>query len=335
MPDFAGRVYGIFVGCGGLFEDGILICVPLWIELLFGEAGILTLIIDDGEQLPQTQQQQAEQNNASNNDENNDKNGQRRRAIFLLLDPNRQIVCAIVVVQEIECAVVGRINKLTLIPCLAVRNVQHRQLLYWNNCEWTFGTFGLVIRAGPPLLAHHTRLVFNAFRWTSRADVAERSRIRLILGIRMTVAFPANTVSMSVTDLPVLGQATIRTEWTFARGSRVAFFAMTNSAIASAVTATQLTIVTRAIEVVTLTELATDNLFGIRSREARTYAAFANATARTTQTVVVFSAFSFQCDSGFTSTHTFTTFANIIVEALANAANQISVAITLRCIDND
>lgn len=44
---------------------------------------------------------------------------------FLLLDPDSQIVCAVVVVQEIECTVVFRIDKLTLVPILGVRDVQN------------------------------------------------------------------------------------------------------------------------------------------------------------------------------------------------------------------
>lgn len=44
---------------------------------------------------------------------------------FLLLDPDSQIVCTVVVVQEIECAVVFRIDKLTLVPILGVRDVQN------------------------------------------------------------------------------------------------------------------------------------------------------------------------------------------------------------------
>lgn len=44
---------------------------------------------------------------------------------FFFFDPNSQVIGTVVVVEEIECAVVFRINKLAFVPILGIGNVQN------------------------------------------------------------------------------------------------------------------------------------------------------------------------------------------------------------------
>lgn len=167
---------------------------------------------------------------------------------------------------------------------------------------------------------------------TYRADIAERPRVSLSVLVGMAVALSANTIAMSVADLPVLRETRVGAQWAFTRWACVSGLALTDTAVACSVPAADLAVVARAIEVVTFAELSADDLLGVGPREAVTDAALAYTTTRADQAVVVLAALRLQCHGGLASAFALTERSDVSVQALAYTAHKVAVEVTLRSI---
>jgi len=267
----------ILEGRSRLFVERVLVRVPSRVEAVLLELSVLPSIIDDGEQLPQQEEEQAKENYSRNHYQDDHEDRQGSWAVLLLLHPHSQVVVAVVVVEEVEGAVVAGVDELAVVRVVTIGDIQHRELLDRNHLERAFLALRLVVGSGAPLLAHDARLILDALGWTGRAYVAERSAVFLPFLVSEAVAFPAYALAVPSTHLSILRNAGLCAYGALTSWSRPAGIALTYSTDACPVTSTELAVVTGAVEVVAFAELATHNLLRIRSGEATAHATLAHS----------------------------------------------------------